>query len=196
MDFTYKKSYFHAKLEKFENTSTFKILEKSSSSDTEDESKEGLPKMMNPGETCCAIYLEITVKQLPNSLPFGWRTKEYIPTILFPDENVCEVKQAKFGMGMILGYKLIPCTDVFADDIFRLRISNNNNSKGNNGVNLRERGRDDINSSGSNSSGDVTVHASLAPCNGIELIYLKVPGIVLLELVDALDCLAGSFSNF
>ncbi|CAG8462470.1 11497_t:CDS:2 [Funneliformis caledonium] len=190
---TLNESQFQVENNDEDMPSTFGRNQKSSSSDTEEESKEGSPRSMNPGETCCAIHLEITVKQFPSSLPFGWRTKEYIPTISFPDENACDVKQAKFGMGMIMGYKLSPCTDVLADDIFRLRISNNKNSKGVNGVNLSERGKDDINSSGSNSSGDVTVHSSVAPCNGIELIYLKVPGKVLLELVDALDSLAGSF---
>src|SRR6266542_806334 len=187
MEFAHKSNYFHSKFETFENTCMFRFIKH-----TEEEFLMRNP-VLNLGETCCAIHLEMSVKQFPTSLPSGWRSKEYIPTILLPGENPRDVKQVKFGNGMILGYKLSPCTDIMADDIFRLRINNHNNSKNSNVVNLSEGGKDII-SSNSNSSDDVTLHTSVAPCTGAELIYIKVPRELLLELMDDLDYLVGSLS--
>ncbi|RGB41267.1 hypothetical protein C1646_752331 [Rhizophagus diaphanus] len=190
MEFAHKLIYFHSKFEKFENICTLQLINSSSSSPSSSSSITDEESMGNPGDTCCAIHLEMFVKKFPTSLPFGWRTKEYIPTILLPGENPCDIKQAKFGMGMILGYKLSPCTNILAKDVFKFRADDDDNDDNNNevhvsGVNERREG----NTSSSTSS---DLHMSVGPSNGVELIYLNVPREVMLELMDALDILAVS----
>ncbi|GBC02336.1 hypothetical protein RclHR1_04580004 [Rhizophagus clarus] len=200
MEFAHKSIYFHSKFETFENICTFRLFNSSSSSPSSSSSIAEEELMRNPGDTCCAIHLEMFVKQLPTSLPFGWRTKEYIPTILLPGENPCDIKQARFGMGMILGYKLSPCTNILAEDVFKFRVDddNNNNNNAVNVVNIsgvKER-REGNNILSSNPNDDDTLHMSVGPSNGVELIYLNIPRKVMLELMDALDILAGLFSLF
>lgn len=194
MEFAHKFIYFHSKFETFENICTFQLINSSSSPTSSLITEEELKR--NPGDTCCAIHLEMFVKKFESSLPFGWRTKEYIPTILLPGENPCDIKQAKFGMGMILGYKLSPCTNILAKDVFKFRVDDDNNNDNNevnvSGVNERREG----NNLSISSSTPSNLHISVGPSNGVELIYLNIPREVMLELMDALDILAGSLSLF
>jgi hypothetical protein len=191
MEFAYKTILFHSKFETFENICTFRLINSISSSSSSSSSNTEEELMRNPGDTCCAIHLEMFIKQFPTSLPFGWRTKEYIPTILLPGENPSDIKQARFGMGMILGYKLSPCTNILAKDIFKFRVDDDDDKINVNGVKERREGNN-IPSSSSPSD----LHMSVGPSNDVELIYLNIPREVMLELMDALDILAGSLSLF
>ncbi|CAG8470550.1 8853_t:CDS:2 [Diversispora eburnea] len=83
------------------------------------------------GETCCAVHIEMCA-EINGSLPYGWRTKGYFPTILLPNENFRFIKETKFSMGVVIQYRLFPCFNELVEDVFQLprldHINHNRNT--------------------------------------------------------------------